>query len=455
MIRHINNNWILLGILAVSVILRIAAVIYLGNSVTELPGAFDQISYHNLALRVSEGFGFSFSEGWWPMTAAGEPTAHWSYLYTIYLATVYGITDLFTSPLPVVARLIQAILVGILQPLLAYLLGREIFDKSTGLVAAALMALYGYFIYYSATLMTEPFYITAILSSLYLAIRLSRSSPKSYLKYAIGLGLAIGIAVLLRQVYLLFVPFLFAWVFWASRKQLARSAIKPLLIASAIILLTILPATVYNYLRFDQFVLLNSNAGFAFFWSNHPVYGTQFYSLLPAEMGLYTDLVPPDLLRLNEVELDRALLVRGLEFVIEDPIRYLLLSISRIPIYFTFWPTSDSSLVSNIARVGSFGVLLPFMLFGLFFALSQRKDKKIPLLLHPISLLILFASVYSSIHLLSWSLIRYRLPVDAVLIVFAGLGVGQIVRRLNINQLKHKAIQPSKKVGLFNRAHNE
>jgi 4-amino-4-deoxy-L-arabinose transferase-like glycosyltransferase len=336
-------------------------------------------------------------------------------------------------------------MVGILQPLLAYLLARELFDEFSGLVAAALMALYSYFIYYSATLMTEPFYITAILASLYLSIRLAKSSPKSYLKYAIGLGLAIGIAALLRQLYLLFAPFIFAWVIWVYRKRHGHSPLKPLVITLAIILVMILPITIYNYIRFDQFVLLNSNAGYAFFWSNHPIYGTRFLSILPSEMGSYADLIPSELRGLNEVELDQALLRRGLEFVIQDPVRYLFLSLSRIPVYFTFWPTSSSSLISNIARVASFGLMVPFMILGLFYALSRRKNKEIPLIQDPTVLLIGFTAVYSLIHLLSWSLIRYRLPVDAVLIVFAGLALTQIFRRLNISRLKHRTIQPSKR----------
>jgi hypothetical protein len=42
----------------------------------------------------------------------------------------------------------------------------------------------------------------------------------------------------------------------------------------------------------------------------------------------------------------------------------------------------------------------------------------------------LFALMYTFIHLLSWSLIRYRLPVDAVLLVFAGLAVVDLFQRV-------------------------
>ena len=100
--------------LVVSVVLRVLAALYIGNEVEELPGTFDQISYHNLALRVVSGYGFTFGEPWWPATPASEPTAHWSYLYTGYLIAIYNLL----GQVPLAARVIQAILVGLLQPFL-------------------------------------------------------------------------------------------------------------------------------------------------------------------------------------------------------------------------------------------------------------------------------------------------------------------------------------------------
>ena len=44
-------------------------------------------------------------------------------------------------------------------------------------------------------------------------------------------------------------------------------------------------------------------------------------------------------------------------------------------------------------------------------------------------LLITFVSVYTLIHLLSWALIRYRLPVDGVMLIFAGVALVDLVER--------------------------
>ncbi len=96
----------------------------------------------------------------------------------------------------------------------------------------------------------------------------------------------------------------------------------------------ILPFTAYNYARFGRFVLLNTNSGYAFFWGNHPIYGTHFVPILTPEMGSYQDLIPPEVRNLDEAALDQELMRRGLQFVIDDPGRYLLLSLSRIPVLF-------------------------------------------------------------------------------------------------------------------------
>lgn len=428
----------LIAIIAIGLIARLVTAIYLGNQVESLPGTYDQISYHNLALRLVSGHGFSFGKLWWPITAADAPTAHWSYLYTLYLAGIYKVF----GPNPLLARLLQVLVVGILQPLLVFLIGRHIFSEAVGLFAAALTVIYSYFVYYSATLMTEPFYISAILASLYLTIRLADIERLGgQRKLTIGLGLSFGIAVLLRQLFLLFIPFLLLWFAWVRYKRYGRIPYETVLLIGLITSFMILPFTIFNYMRFDQFVLLNTNAGYALFWANNPLYGTRFEPILPSEMGSYQDLIPVELRGLDEAALDRALLRRGIQFILEDPVRYTQLSLSRIQAYFMFWPTAESNIISNVARVSSFGVLWPFMLYGLFYAALQKTSST--LFLSSQFPLILFVVIYSAIHLLSWSLIRYRLPVDAVMLIFAGLAILQLLKKFKIKHLEKLAIQLS------------
>ena len=503
-----NKYYKLLLILLLSISLRVAAALYLGNHVIDLPGTTDQISYHTLALRVLNGHGFSFDKAWWPMTAAGAPTAHWSYLYTLYLVIVYAVF----GPNPLAARLIQAFIVGFLHPFLTYLLTKLMlkhdspknfgakqletflgvwdgirslknpkqiiqllkprdnysFSKKSNLkmagplsnvtadfnsrlyqeiplIAAGLTAVYTYFIYYDATLMTEPFFIIGVLASLILTIllanRLKRSETRTL---AIMLGIAISATVLLRQAFLIFLPILFGWFFLTTlRKYSWRSILSPISTSLIILVMAILPISIFNYARFGQFVPINTNTGFAFYWANHPYYQNRF---IPAsEMGnIYQDLVPSELHGLDEAALDRELLKRGISFVFDDPKRYVQLSLSRIPEYFKFWPDSSSSLISNISRVSSFALLLPFMLFGLLFpkikisrSTGEQNHYHLP---SAIILLYLFITIYSAIHILSWAQIRYRLPVDAVLVPFSAIAIAKIGHRMRGFFIKKDAL---------------
>ena len=432
-LKQFKMGWWLAIIIAISIMSRLVMSVYIGDTIDQLPGTYDEVSYDMLAQQLLAGNGFTVAENWWPATKAGEPTAHWSYLYTLFLTAVYAIFGHH----PLAARVIQSILAGILMPLLIYRVGWRYFNSGIGLLAAGLSAIYIYFIYYSGSLITESFYILTTLWTLDLAGKIVddlESNQSLHWQDGLLLGLALAITVLLRQVFLLFIPILFIWLIWQSYRRQLKSILqmmRSLIVATIIIVFSIIPWTIRNYRAFNTFVLLNTNAGFAFYWGNHPIHGYNFISILPADGPSYFDLLPPELLHLNEAELDRALLGRSIQIIQEDPVRYIILSVSRLKDYFKFWPSSDSGMISNIARVLSFGLLLPFMIYGFVRCLSQS-------LLSKRLILYLFIISYSGIHLLSWALIRYRLPVDAVLIIFASVTIMElssvIQRRLTDTQ---------------------
>jgi hypothetical protein len=207
-----------------------------------------------------------------------------------------------------------------------------------------------------------------------------------------------------------------------------------------VVVVCILPWTVRNYRAFGRLVPLNTNAGFAFFWGNHPIHGTRFIPLLQADQPSYGDLIPPELRSLNEGELDAALMRRGLGFVIADPARYVRLSVTRIGEFFRFWPSANSGSMSNYARVLSYGLLLPFLAAGVVLSLTARRllpgyrEETGP----AVHFVLLIAALYTLIHLLSWTLIRYRLPVDAITVPFSAAAItllcDQATRALGLGQ---------------------
>lgn len=425
---------ILTAVIVVAILLRVFSALWQGNAVRSLPGVEDQISYDMLARQLLAGQGFTVPVNWWPVTQAGEPTAHWSYLYTLYLAAVYAVF----GAQPLIARLLQAVIAGVLLPWLTWRVSRRVFGDRVGLVAAGISAVYVYFFYYAGALMTETFYIITILWTLDCALRLADAGPASLQRWRpwLELGLAMGAAILLRQLFMLVVPVILLWLWWLAlrndrRLALSRALLARFAAAGVVTILLILPWTIRNYQAFGRLVPLNTNSGYAFFWGNHPIHGASFISILPATGPSYQQLIPRELRGLDEAALDQELLRRGLAFVAQDPLRYVRLSLSRTKDYFMFWPSPESGLISNVARVASFGLLLPLMLFGIVRARSAaRAGRRVDpgSWLTPdagLALLAAFAVIYTAIHLLTWALIRYRLPVDAILIVFAAVGLLQ------------------------------
>ncbi len=465
----IHRRILLTVVVVVAVLLRVGIAVHLGNVVDAPPLLTDQRSYHALGARLIAGHGFSFERQWYPFTLADAPTAHWSFLQSLFVAAVYRLFGVQ----PLAARLAEAVLGGILLPLALYFLarrtvsgaipwlrvGRLEISQPVPLTAALLGAVYFYFILYAATLMTETFYIVALLWSLERAIAVAqglRRGQGSLVKEVVLLGVAMGVATLFRQSILPWLALMFIWMLWLGyRQKVLRRAAGVVFGSSLILGLFILPFTIRNYWVYGGFLLLNSNTGFAMYSAQHPMHGTSFREFEAAPL-------PGELLSqgLNEAQWDRELLRRGIGFVLADPGRYLLLSLSRVRDYFEFWPTADSTLLHNVGRVGSFALMLPFMLYGLVVDLrlqwqaaggtaSTRSvlSRTGAILASDSGLLYLFIVFYTILHILTWAFTRYRLPVDAVLIVFAALGIGELLRGLQTRVWHVDSSVPVERVG--------
>ncbi len=299
----ITSRFLLL-IMGLSFVLRLAVALYLGDSLASDQQArvYDQNTYHLLAQSLLAGKGYSFDRNYYPgFTPANTPTAHWSFLYPLFLAGTYAIFGIH----PLAARIIQILIISLLETWLIFRLGKALFHERVGLIGAGLAAVYVYLIFYDASLMTEPFFIVTVLGLLYLGISLSGMSKadnyetqqnaslkvsqdiartRSKNQWAghndlvqwILFGFLTGIAALLRQTVLLWIPFQLLWMIWARstiaqedgpsispprRYQEWIGILRGPLIAIICASIIILPWTARNYLVYDSFLPLNSNAG--------------------------------------------------------------------------------------------------------------------------------------------------------------------------------------------------
>lgn len=407
------RHWLAL-ILMAAFILRLSTAIWLGDKmeVVDAGGTHDQVSYDILAYRVATGHGFTFPTAWYPWVPPDTPTSYYSGTMVLHLAAIYMVVGYH----PLIARVLYAVL-GTLIVYLVYRIGRRLFGETAGLLAALCAAGYTYLILYSATLLTETPFILFLLLALDAAYALTESGSR---KHLIILSLSLAGAILFRMAVLPFVLVLLAWVYFAARKSKKPIKVWHLAVPLVVMVTAVAPWTARNYLLYERFMLLESQFGHVLWNSNHPDQGTVF-------RGSWVAPIPQDLLALNEPDLTNALLRQGIQNIQADPGRFLLLSLNRVKYFFTFWPTADSSLISNTARVLSFGILLPFMLLGLYLSLPQWR-KVLPLYL--------FLVVHLGVYLVSWVMIRYRIPADTVLLIFAGLALACIGQRLLAHRLQ-------------------
>ncbi len=140
--------------------------------------------------------------------------------------------------------LVQLVL-SAFQPLVLYHLGRRLFDRRVGLLAAALGALYGPFIFFQGALLRD--WLPLLLEPLALVLLLRAEASTRRRDWALA-GMALGVALLAKETILLFLPLALFWVFWKqgrpSRKALAAAgcvligflaAVSPLITRNALV----------------------------------------------------------------------------------------------------------------------------------------------------------------------------------------------------------------------------
>jgi len=390
-----------LWIILLALIVRVIAAVFLGNTVSGFSGAYDEISYSMLGHRLAQGYGLTFPGNWYPWIKADAPQSYYSAAMSLYLGAIY----LVFGYVPIIARLITAVLSTWIVIVL-YLLARDVFTRNVAIVTAFIAAIYAYLIFYGVTLVTETPFILAILTVLYLTYEII-DKPALWKWIALGIGLAI--CVLFRMAVVFLVPFLLGWIYFRHPQRKVF-----LLIPITIIILAVVPFTIRNYNLWGQFLLLESQLGHVFWNGNHPESLGNFHPYrvfdIPAEV----------LASQNDAQITNQLLVMGINNVLNDPILFLSLTITRLREFFKFWPTSDSTSLANLLRVTSFGIMWPFAVAGIWLSRAHWR-KLLPLYL--------FMVIHTSIYAVSWTMIRYRLPLDAILIIFAAFTIVDILEK--------------------------
>lgn len=241
---------LLAGALATALALRLAALHAFAQSVYWRHLVIDESIYHAWAERIASGtFRASAVYQFSPLPAYVHAALYW----------VFG-------PDPVVVRWMNVGL-GVGAVGLAYVVGARTGGRAAGLAAAWLLALAQPAVLYSAVpLPTEASLVAA---GLLLWLLLRAADRRTFASYLL-LGAAAGVFLGVRGQAMVLLPFLPVLAAWAAvRAGGIRAALRPAAAYAVGLAITVAPFTVRNWVVAGEFALITSQSGFALYLGNN------------------------------------------------------------------------------------------------------------------------------------------------------------------------------------------
>jgi len=383
-----KDKFILLCILLVGLILRLIFLVQIKTNDTNFLHfeGTDAGCYDAMAMEVLDG------------TLSKSPYS-FNPLYFYFLALIYS----FTGHNPLKAIIVQMCL-GLGISFMVYLIARQVFNKTTGVIAAGICSLYGAFMVYETLLLTTVLDTFLLLLSVVVLLKVVSQNS---LKWYFVIGILLALSALSRATTLLVLPFLFFWL------MIKLGLNKRFLYSSGLILLgmclTFAPFTYRNYKYSGKFILL-TNMGPVTFWVGNNEDAEGFYHL------------PPYAEELARKDKD-FYLQDTLRFIKEKPKKFLWLLVKKITLFWNAYEIPDNDVVyerflqlSPLLRIMiPFGLVSSLGLLGLFFGLTRLNKN--------LFLLYLVILGYMSAIVLFFIQARFRVPIVPYLSIFAGFTI--------------------------------
>jgi len=261
------------------------------------------------ARRIAEGFGYSDD-----VVIAGKtiwhPWCHYPVGYSGFLGFFYRIFGAGPSVAPIVNAITGALLAVVIHRLARYAL-----STNRARLAGLFVALNPGLIIYAALLMTEPLAAFGLALSAWLLARDLRDKP---VRGALLAGITLGLTTLVRPQSLLCAPALGLLALTGSAPLRARLRKAALTVAIALptAFVVVLPWTLRNCRVMDGCAFVSTNAGWNLAIGAFPRATGRFETLRA------TDGCP---IVTGQVQQDRCWMDEGLEWIRQDPVRWLSL----------------------------------------------------------------------------------------------------------------------------------
>jgi 4-amino-4-deoxy-L-arabinose transferase-like glycosyltransferase len=341
-------------------------------------------------------------------------------LYSFFLAAIYFVCG--ESVLAV--RILQAFL-GAFTCLLVYFAGKTVFHQKVGLISGILAAFYPYFIYYSGDILAETLLIFLLSASV---ASLAWFQQQTDYRRAVLAGLCLGLTILCKPVILPFVFLLLCWILIILRRQWRRACWTALLTGLTVVLV-MLPWTIRNYLYYHELILV-STSGATLWLSYNPLAerlerlpellstAEQNSRVLPNDFEYYPQQRYALINSLPRQVADQVFREEAWDFIKKNPRKVLWLWSKRLGHFWRLYPLVATP-ASRIAAAVSSSIVIIGGWAGIFISWRTWPKSR---------LLVLLIIVYTAAYSFFLTNIRYRVPLDTVMMIFAALAWWQLYK---------------------------
>ncbi|MEK7358833.1 MAG: glycosyltransferase family 39 protein [Planctomycetota bacterium] len=387
------------------------------NGLAAYPQIDDSQLYYHTAVNLSEGKGYTFTitdafrypvgaEAFKPSPIPGTYyNNHYPPLYSFFLSILYRV---FGTSILVYA--VPQIILGTFSCYLTYILAKEAFSSTVGLIAGFLLSIYPPIVWWTSYLRSENLFIPLQLLTILFLIRAAKNNLE--VKNTVLSGIFCAISFLCRNVALylpVFIVFYFLIVFFKKAKKKLLTGIILFLLA---FYLPLLPWGYRNYTTYGTFSVTTVEDWDAFYMLNNEQEARA--PLFELYRIKYDPTVNIDLSS-GEKEL------ASKSFVKQHPLKYAKLCLKR---FLAYWgPTTQKpSLLKKIADTLVYIVVFPMAFWGFYrsrwWSFTDAGFKPIPALL--ITVILYYTTLHSLVSVDDGLIYRY--PIIPLICIFSAYG---------------------------------
>jgi len=351
----------------------------------------------------------------------GPPVAYWKPpLYDYFLGVHHALFGGSLWP----ARISQILLDGC-SCILTFALVRRLLSHRAGIVAAAVIALWGPLIYFSSVHVSTSLVVFLELCVLLLAVRAQREPSRPRW---MDVGFALGVLAIARAEALLLAPWLAGWLWWSLRRYPQRKRLGWVALLAIGVIVGVAPVALRNALYAGDPVLISANGGVNFYIGSAP----EYRGVIGARPGPEWELLmraPIDVGFETEGERSQYHFREARALIASDPIRWIAHTVRKLG---HVWHGRE--LPSNRDLYGSrgnsfvlaallwrtpvlffpFGLLAPLAIVGMGVSWRERRKSRF---------LIGLVAVHCAALMLFFVTGRFRIIMLPALVLFAAEAV--------------------------------